>query len=39
MPSVPTSDSGTERLGMMVPGSVRRNTKMTSTTSTTARAS
>src|SRR5436853_7757740 len=35
-PKVPTSESGTERLGMMVPGSERRKTKMTSTTSTTA---
>jgi len=24
MPNVPTSDSGTDRLGMMVPGSVRK---------------
>ena len=38
-PSVPTSDSGTDRLGMTVPGSVRRNRKMTTTTSTTASAS
>ena len=39
MPKVPTSDSGTERLGMMVPGRVRRNKKITTTTSTTASAS
>ena len=38
-PNVPTSDSGTDRLGMMVPGSVRRNTKITITTRTTASAS
>ncbi len=38
-PSVPTSDSGTERLGMMVPGSVRRNRKITTTTRTTESAS
>ena len=38
-PNVPTSDSGTERLGMMVPGSVRRNRKITSTTRATARPS
>ena len=38
-PKVPTSDSGTERLGMIVPGSVRRKTKMTRTTRTTARMS
>ncbi len=38
-PNVPTSDSGTDRLGMIVPGSVRRNTKITSTTRTTARPS
>ncbi len=34
--SVPTSESGTERLGMIVAGKLRRKTKMTSTTSTTA---
>ena len=32
-PNVPTSDSGTDRLGMMVAGTLRRNTKITSTTS------
>ena len=37
--SVPTSDSGTLRLGMMVAGMLRRNRKMTSTTRTTASAS
>ncbi len=31
--SVPTSDSGTDRLGMMVAGPLRRNRKITSTTS------
>src|ERR1700675_2574977 len=36
---VPTSDSGTERLGMIVAGTLSRNTKMTRTTSTTANAS
>ena len=36
-PKVPTSDSGTDRLGMIVAGKLRRNTKITSTTSTTAR--
>ena len=30
--SVPTSDSGTDRLGMMVAGRLRRNRKITSTT-------
>ena len=30
--SVPTSDSGTDRLGMTVAGTLRRNTKITSTT-------
>ena len=38
-PNVPTIDSGTDRLGMMVPGSVRRKMKITNTTSTTASAS
>src|SRR5271155_4313160 len=33
---VPTSDSGTDRLGMIVAGTLRRNRKITSTTSTTA---
>src|SRR5271165_6827409 len=33
--NVPTSDSGTDRLGMMVAGTLRRNRKITSTTSTT----
>ena len=37
--SVPTSDSGTDRLGMRVAGRLRRNRKITSTTSTTASAS
>src|ERR1700682_6440023 len=32
---VPTSDKGTERLGMRVAGSVRRNKKITGTTSAT----
>ena len=36
---MPTSDNGTDRLGMMVAGALRRNTKITSTTSTTARTS
>ncbi|MNC85882.1 hypothetical protein D3C83_15010 [compost metagenome] len=35
-PKVPTSDSGTATLGMTVPASVRRNRKITSTTSATA---
>ncbi len=35
-PNVPTSDSGTERLGMMVARALRRKTKITSTTSRTA---
>ena len=35
-PNVPTSDSGTEKLGMIVAGRLRRNRKITSTTSTTA---
>ncbi len=35
-PNVPTSDSGTDRLGMMVARALRRNTKITSTTRTTA---
>ena len=34
-PKVPTSDRGTATLGITVPESVRRKTKMTSTTSTT----
>ena len=34
--SVPTSDSGTDRLGMIVAGRLRRNRKITSTTRTTA---
>ena len=34
--SVPTRDSGTERLGMIVAAVLRRKTKITSTTSTTA---
>ena len=38
-PSVPMSDSGTDRLGMTVPGIVRRNTKITMTTRTIASAS
>ena len=38
-PSVPTSESGTDRLGMMVPGMVRRKKKITTTTSTMASAS
>ena len=38
-PNVPPSDSGTDRLGMIVPGSVRKNTKITITTRTTASAS
>src|ERR1019366_10525674 len=33
---VPTSDRGTERLGMMVAGRVRKNKKITRTTSATA---
>src|ERR1700732_4003600 len=36
---VPTSDKGTDRLGMMVAGRVRRNKKITTTTSATASAS
>ena len=35
-PSVPTSDSGTERLGIRVARALRRNTKITSTTRMTA---
>ena len=35
-PKVPTRDSGTDRLGMMVARVLRKKTKMTSTTSTTA---
>ena len=38
-PNVPTSDSGTDRLGMIVPRTLPRNRKITSTTSTTASAS
>jgi len=34
---VPTNDTGTEMLGMMVAGTLRRNTKITNTTSTMAR--
>ncbi len=34
--SAPTSDSGTDRLGMIVAGMLRRNRKITSTTSPTA---
>ena len=34
--SAPTSESGTERLGMIVAGMLRRNRKITSTTSPTA---
>src|SRR6266705_6243361 len=37
--SVPTKDNGTERLGITVAEAVRRNRKITSTTSTTARPS
>ena len=37
-PNVPTIDRGTERLGMMVAGTLRRNRNMTITTSATARA-
>src|SRR5580692_11446314 len=33
---VPISDSGTDRLGMMVAGTLRRNRNITSTTSATA---
>ncbi len=36
---VPTSDSGTDRLGMMVAGRLRRNRKITATTSATDRPS
>src|SRR5580698_2945190 len=35
--SVPTSDSGTDRLGMIVAGTLRRKTKITATTKTTDR--
>src|SRR5476649_188899 len=35
---VPISDSGTDRLGMIVAGTLRRNRKITSTTSATATA-
>src|SRR5260221_8899347 len=35
-PKVPTRDSGTATLGMMVAGILRRNRKITITTSTTA---
>ena len=34
--SVPTSDSGTDRLGMSVAGRLRKNRKITSTTRATA---
>src|SRR5580693_3396049 len=34
-PNVPTSDNGTDTLGMAVAQALRRNTKTTSTTSTT----
>ena len=37
--SAPISDSGTDRLGMMVAGMLRRNRKMTITTRPTASAS
>src|SRR2546421_12679712 len=37
--NVPTSDNGTEKLGMIVAGRLRRNTKITITTSTTASSS
>ena len=37
--SAPTSDSGTDRLGMIVAGMLRRNRKMTITTRPTASAS
>ena len=37
--SVPTKESGTERLGISVAGRLRRKAKITSTTSTTARPS
>ena len=36
MASAPTSDSGTDRLGMIVAGMLRRNRKITSTTRPTA---
>ncbi len=36
---VPTSESGTDRLGITVAGILRRNRKITSTTSATASAS
>ena len=36
-PNVPTRDSGTEKLGMIVAGTLRKNIKITNTTSTTAR--
>jgi hypothetical protein len=36
---VPTSDKGTDRLGIMVAGRLRRNKKITSTTNATARIS
>ena len=38
-PKVPTSESGTARLGMMVADSLRRNRKITITTSATASSS
>ena len=37
--SVPTRDNGTDRLGMMVAGRLRKNRKITSTTRVTARPS
>ena len=36
-PKVPTSESGTATLGMMVADTLRRNTNITITTSTTVR--
>src|ERR1700722_10063386 len=36
-PNVPTSDNGTEKLGMIVAGKLRKNIKITKTTRTTAR--
>ena len=39
MPKVPTNDSGTAKLGMMVAGTLRKNTKITITTSTMASSS
>src|SRR6185295_12873989 len=37
--NVPTIDSGTDKLGMMVAGTLRRNKNITKTTSTTASSS